>query len=103
MSANFFISLRPRINGSHLVHKEGCPLLPDTHTRICLGMFESPEDALNEGKKFFERSDICPFCCKKYQTQMSNTGSSKMHVKENFVSSGQIVVIRESALIFSLN
>ena len=103
MSAYYFISIRPRSTGNHTVHKEGCPLMPDNHKMICLGKFDSPENALNPGTKLFKRSDICSFCCRKGPVQKNSIDFSQIDKKENFVTYDQIVIPRESALLCSLN
>jgi len=103
MSAYYFISIGQRSTGNHTVHKEGCPLMPANHKMICLGKFESPHDALNLGKKLFERSEICSFCCRKCPVQWHSVNSLQMGMKEDFITSGQIVKIRKIALLCPLN
>jgi len=66
MTEKYFISTRPRISGSHIVHRHGCPFLPDTGKRIPLGVFQSSQEAVMEGREFFGRAERCPFCSKEH-------------------------------------
>lgn len=64
MYSKYFVTVRPRINEFHSVHKEGCPFLPDGDEKIYLGSFDSDHDAEEEGKRHFIKSKNCPFCSK---------------------------------------
>lgn len=103
MSAYYFISIGQRSTGNHTVHKDGCPLMPANRKMICLGKFESTQDALNLGNKLFERSEICSFCCRKGPVQSHSVNSIQMGKKDKFITSDQIVKIRESAPLCPLN
>jgi hypothetical protein len=66
MTIRYFISSNPRISGSHTVHRQGCPFLPEPRRRFLLGDFQSSPEAVREGKKYFRRADVCPFCLKEH-------------------------------------
>jgi hypothetical protein len=66
MTEKYFISTSPRIDGSHTVHRQVCPFLPEPGRRILLGVFQSPRDAIKEGRRYFRRPDSCPFCSKEH-------------------------------------
>jgi hypothetical protein len=62
MVAKYYVAIRPQTNKHHAVHKEDCPFLPDDGKRIYLGVFNSDQDALGEGKRYFSRTKCCLFC-----------------------------------------
>jgi hypothetical protein len=64
MDLKYFVAVRPRINNFHSVHKEGCPFLTEGDEKIYLGLFNSDQDAEDEGKRHFIKSKSCPFCSK---------------------------------------
>jgi hypothetical protein len=66
MTKKYFISTSPRISGSHTVHRQGCPFLPELGRRISLGVFQSSREAVKEGRGYFRRADSCPFCSKEH-------------------------------------
>jgi hypothetical protein len=66
MTEKYFISTSPRIDGSHTVHRQVCPFLPESGRRILLGVFQSPRDAIKEGRRYFRRPGRCPFCSKEH-------------------------------------
>ena len=57
--------VRPQTNDHHSVHKEGCPFLPDDEKRIYLGAFKSGQDAVEEARNYFIKTNSCHFCCKR--------------------------------------
>ena len=65
MAAKYLIKCRPRVSGSHTVHREGCPFLTGSADEKCLGCFEYPEKALEEGRRHYKTADCCVFCMKK--------------------------------------
>jgi hypothetical protein len=69
MTEKYFISISPRISGSHTIHKQACPFLPDPGKKIPLGVFRSSPEAVNEGRKYFERAESCPFCSKEHDVK----------------------------------
>ena len=62
--SRFYVDVKSRINNYHLVHKEGCPFLPEKENRIYLGVNTSADDALGEARSFFNKSESCRFCMK---------------------------------------
>ncbi len=58
----YFINIRPCSGGYHVIHNQDCPLLPEQGKRIFLGVFQSPDDAVNEGRKHFRKPVCCRFC-----------------------------------------
>jgi hypothetical protein len=47
-----------------MVHKEGCPFLPEKEKRIYLGVYMKGGDALGEARSFINNSESCRFCMK---------------------------------------
>jgi hypothetical protein len=66
MPAKYFICTRSRLDGSHTIHREGCPLLPEDGKRILLGTFKTVAGALGEAARHFRKPDNCPFCLKEH-------------------------------------
>ena len=62
MEKKYFISMKPLINGTYSIHKEGCPFLPGQEKHIYLGTFQSVKSAIDEGQKYSEAAGICRFC-----------------------------------------
>jgi hypothetical protein len=103
MVAKYYVAMRPQTNEHHSVHKEDCPFLPEDGRRIYLGIFQSPEDALEEGRKYFSRSDSCLFCSKERLPKNKKPVVSGMQVAENFISSDGLTITWESVLQCSVN
>jgi hypothetical protein len=70
MVSKYYIALRSQTNNRHAVHKEDCPFLPDAEKRICLGYFQSEQQAIREGEKHFRSTGHCRFCMKEHQEPM---------------------------------
>jgi hypothetical protein len=66
MTEKYFISTNSRITGSHTVHRQGCPFLPEPGRRIPLGVFQSSQGAVKEGRSYFRSAESCPFCSKEH-------------------------------------
>jgi hypothetical protein len=64
MGVKYYISTTPRTNGSHTVHKDGCPFLPGRGKQIFLGNYQSVKNAVAEGRKYFKNTGCCIFCMK---------------------------------------
>ncbi|NLA48039.1 MAG: hypothetical protein GX876_01110 [Bacteroidales bacterium] len=64
MAAKYLIKCRPRVSGSHTVHRDGCPFLTGSTDQKYLGCFEYPEKALEEGRRYYKTVDCCVFCMK---------------------------------------
>lgn len=58
----YLMNLRPDLNGAHLIHKHDCPFIPGYYSRILLGSFSTPEDALKKGMEFSPSVKRCRFC-----------------------------------------
>ena len=64
MTLKYYIGAKPGIDGNYTIHRQDCPLLPDSGRRILMGIFRSPSDALKRGLMFHKRPALCPFCLK---------------------------------------
>jgi hypothetical protein len=62
--SNFYVRIKPEFNGTNMVHKKGCPFMPDAANRIPLGEFSSDKNAVKEAERFFSRINGCYFCIK---------------------------------------
>ncbi len=50
--------------GYHIVHKEGCKLLPNEYQRLKFGDLPSGlPSAINKGLNFYTYVKACPECC----------------------------------------
>jgi len=64
MRSRYFISTRPRADGSHTVHRDGCPFISGEERQLFLGNYDTLQGALDEGKKYYKVTGICVFCLK---------------------------------------
>ncbi|MCJ7447183.1 MAG: hypothetical protein MUO72_05805 [Bacteroidales bacterium] len=103
MAAKYFICTRSQTDGSHTVHKEGCPFLPEPGKRISMGIFKSPHNALDEGNRYFSKPASCLFCEKEHHTESKRPVFSEDYVDTDYISSSQLKVSRESAMFCSVN
>lgn len=103
MMTKYFICIRPLINDKYVVHKEGCPCLPPAEERIFLGIFQSPEEAVKEGRKHFPAPAGCRFCSKEYYKENSKILFFERSEKSDFLKSDRLMDTWESALICSMN
>ena len=62
MKQNYYISIKERLNGDHLVHRQDCPFLSERKDMILLGSFMSVSEALIRGMSRFRKVGRCPFC-----------------------------------------
>lgn len=62
--SKFYVDVKPRTNSYHMVHKEGCPFLPEKEKRIYLGVYMKGGDALSEARSFLNKSECCRYCMK---------------------------------------
>lgn len=76
----YYVSLRPRTNDQHAVHREGCPFLPENSERIYLGRFTSARQAGEAGKKYFLKSCGCRFCLAEMFSKESNTRDQDSYI-----------------------
>jgi len=97
----FYIGTRPQANGRNFIHRKDCPLLPSPGNRIFLGTYESPEDAVEEGKKYFDNPDTCRFCMHHAETERSKFAEA---IEEpGFLTHAGIINSWESALACGVN
>jgi hypothetical protein len=89
MTDKYFISTSPRIDGSHTVHRQGCPFLPEPGRRILLGVFQSPRDAIKEGRRYFRRPGPCPYCSKVHN-EMKRRAFIVRQVSPDLISSARM-------------
>lgn len=100
MTERYFISTSPRINGDHTIHRHDCPFLPEPGRRIPLGAFQSPRDAVKEGRNYFRRADSCLFCSKELNDIKRRTFMSE-RVDPNKISSARMKKAPWMDLLFS--
>lgn len=62
MEQMYFISIKERLNGDHIVHSGNCPLMAERKDLIFLGTFRSVSEALAKGMHRFSKVEKCPFC-----------------------------------------
>jgi hypothetical protein len=103
MKTKYFICIRPQFNDSHAVHKEDCPCLPAPEKRIFLGIFQSPDEAVKEGKKHFPAPAGCRFCSREYYKENSKILYFERSEKSDFLTSDRLMDTLENALICSMN
>ena len=103
MRMKFYISTRPQTNGSHTIHKDGCPLLPEPGERIFLGVFHLQRDATEEGRKYFSRIYSCPFCLKEVHAVRKIPVDHALNIEESFLSYRRLALTWESAMICGVN
>jgi len=60
----YYLNKWARADGSHIVHKEGCPFLSGRDRQIFLGSFEFYQSAMEEGRLYFELTAACIYCLK---------------------------------------
>ena len=76
--------------------------MPDAETRISLGTFKSPLEAVEEGKKYFPESCRCLFCSKEDQKiEVQSILGIKANI--NFISSTQGKMAQWSIFLCSIN
>lgn len=103
MKTKYFIGIRLQLNDSHTVHKEGCPCLPAPEKRVFLGIFQSPDEAVKEGRKHFPAPAGCRFCSKEYFIENSKILFFERSEKPDLLTSGKLMDTWENALICSMN
>jgi hypothetical protein len=78
MPAKYFICKRSRLDGSHTIHREGCPLLPEDGKRIFLGTFKTLPEAMSKAASHFRKPDSCPFCLKEHNEMKGKVFTLRM-------------------------
>lgn len=71
MAEKYYISTKPRADGTYSIHKEGCPFIPGRGKHIFLGTYQSVKSAFDEGQKYFKAAGICRYCLKEHCPEMS--------------------------------
>jgi len=102
MLVKYYVGIRPQTSDCHAVHKEGCPFLLEADKRISLGTYNSPDEAVSEGRRHFDKSDYCLFCSKEYHSPKEDI-STEIPVPADLLSSEQLHSTWESALHCSAN
>jgi hypothetical protein len=103
MAAKYFICTRSQTDGTHTVHKDDCPFLPEPGKRIPMGIFKSLPGALMEGRSYFSRPAGCLFCGKEHHTEYKRPLFSEEYFDADYISSSQMIVTWESAMFCSVN
>jgi hypothetical protein len=103
METLYYISIRQQVNGSHIIHIDGCPLIPDRGKTIFLGIFDSPERAMKEGKGHFRKSDYCPYCLKEHHLRRKKQALFRLLAEMDLETSDKITSPWESTLIYGVN
>jgi len=103
MVAKYYLAIRPQTNKNHAVHKEGCPFLPDAEKRIYLGIFNSGQEALTEGYRYFSRTHSCLFCSKELQPKKRLPVFSEIEVSGNIQANNQLSLSMKEILLYFLN
>jgi hypothetical protein len=101
--SRYFVSVMPRTNDYHQIHKDGCPFLPEKEKRILLGQFDSGKEALIEGKSFFRKSECCRFCLKEQQQEIKEMIFSEIVFAENYPVTAMIQPSYDDALYSFVN
>jgi hypothetical protein len=99
MAEKYFINTSPRINGSHTVHRLQCPFLPEPRRRVLLGVFQSSQEAVKEGRGYFRRADNCPFCLKEHN-EMKRRIFTVTQANPDLISSAQMKKATWVSLMF---
>jgi hypothetical protein len=98
----YYISTGSFSNGSHVVHRHECPLLPEPGKRIFLGAFRSPGDALKEGMKHFGEPVCCRFCSND-ENQRKVNAESDVRAGTGFISYDRLKPTIESLMLCSVS
>jgi len=99
MTEKYFVSTSPRIDGSHTVHRQVCPFLPEPGRRIFLGVFQSSQEAVKEGRGYFRRADSCPFCLKEHN-EMRRRIFTVTQANSDLISSARMKKATWESLMF---
>jgi hypothetical protein len=103
MEVMYFIDTRPRANGSYYIHSEECPLLASPGNRIFLGKFLTPEEAVEEGGKYFNNPVSCRFCMHEDHAKIENVRLAEIHENDDYITHVGIDITWESALFCGVN
>ncbi len=103
MEALYYISVRQQASGTHIIHIDDCPLLPDHGKTIFLGIFDSPEQAMKEGKDHFRKSEYCPFCLRHLYLKSKKHANTELYIAESYISYSQLIISWENAMLCGVN
>ena len=59
----YYVTVEPREDGFHVLHKVGCPAMPDPLTFKELGSFPGPAGAARKAMIKYSRVKGCDVCC----------------------------------------
>jgi len=83
----YYISLRPFTDGNHIIHKHDCPFLLEYRKYILLGAYESKEEAMHEGRKYFRKLALCRFCFHEVKGSRKSVQTSEIKARKGFITS----------------
>ena len=98
----YYIGTRPFSDGSHIVHRHDCPLLPKPGKRIHLGAFHSPAEAAKEGTRHYDDPVCCRFCSKE-ENQKEIIPVSEVKTGVVFISYDRLKPTLESLMLCSVS
>ena len=58
----YYVDREEQENGYHEVHTADCDYLPDSNDRLYLGPFTTGNEAVRAAKKYYLKTNGCPFC-----------------------------------------
>ena len=102
MTEKYFISISQSISGSHTIHKQGCPFLPEPGNRFPIGVFGSSHEAVKKGRWYFRSPVGCPFCLKGI-IEIQKPAFAEGVTKQDFISSSRVKASWESLLFCSVS
>jgi hypothetical protein len=103
MVIRYFVSVRPRTNENHAVHKEGCPFLEDDEKKIYLGSFSSEKDAVKESQRHFSKTKGCIFCSGEHIVPEENPSQCELAKKDTYPVKLPLPIPFHQGLICCLN
>ena len=103
MKTKYYLGLKPLIDNRYFIHSEDCPLLPAPEKRIYIGRYLSPEDALMEARKCFNKIDFCRFCQIRSVKKIDSLLKEKHYANTGFISSDMIIRTWDAMLVCCIN
>lgn len=58
----YFVNRNAQANGDHEVHMEDCSFIPNSESRIDLGLHENCKSAVEKAKILYKHADGCYYC-----------------------------------------
>jgi hypothetical protein len=77
--------------------------LPSPGKRIYLGTFLTPEEAVEQGNKYFNNPGYCPFCLHGDHSETEGAGLAGTGEKPDFITHIGIKTTWESAMFCGVN